>query len=343
MFEIVHDESVKVYLHMYDGNVQQNSLCVKSCVTKKFYMPPRFSSTIFDPDANSVLLRAQLCTAVHAQKTVCSKLLKKSVKKVCTTGTPTRTLYAQHPVSLNKDIHISPQFSPVFFYHDENSVLLPAHLCTAVLIDSMRRTLCSNLFMMRAWRPIYTYVQRESSAEPSMRRTLCDWGVFHLSSVLANHIWSPSKFSALTSTPSYSSTPTSTSLYSGKQYFGEIKSEVIFIERKDPEGVNSRSARPSASCTYWVYSNERVWPCKQFNILVGAIDQLPTPLQQKWRFPHEPNRFLETLLTIWTFLKTTVTLDWNIVHFLFLIFCDRIDKSLDLSRRRAEWARWFKK
>ena len=32
VFEIVHDESVKVYLHMYNGNVQQNPLCVESCV-----------------------------------------------------------------------------------------------------------------------------------------------------------------------------------------------------------------------------------------------------------------------------------------------------------------------
>ena len=54
VFEIVHDESVKVYLHMYNGNVQQNPLSVKSCVTKEFYISPRFSPTIFDPDANSV-------------------------------------------------------------------------------------------------------------------------------------------------------------------------------------------------------------------------------------------------------------------------------------------------
>ena len=36
VFEIVHDESVKVYPHMYNGNVQQNPLCVESCVTKEF-------------------------------------------------------------------------------------------------------------------------------------------------------------------------------------------------------------------------------------------------------------------------------------------------------------------
>ena len=33
VFEIVHDEGMKVYLHMYNGNVQQNPLCVESCVT----------------------------------------------------------------------------------------------------------------------------------------------------------------------------------------------------------------------------------------------------------------------------------------------------------------------
>ena len=31
MFEIVRDESVKVYLHMYNGNVKQNPQCVESC------------------------------------------------------------------------------------------------------------------------------------------------------------------------------------------------------------------------------------------------------------------------------------------------------------------------
>ena len=37
VFKYVHDESVKVYLHttyMYNRNVQQNPLCVESCVTK---------------------------------------------------------------------------------------------------------------------------------------------------------------------------------------------------------------------------------------------------------------------------------------------------------------------
>ena len=44
MFEIVYEESVKVdHLHMYDGNIQQNSLCVESCVTEEFHISPRFS------------------------------------------------------------------------------------------------------------------------------------------------------------------------------------------------------------------------------------------------------------------------------------------------------------
>ena len=68
MFEIVHDESVKVYLHMYNGNLQQNPLCVESCVTKEFFIFPRFSPTIFDPDANPVLLRPHLCTAVDSMR-----------------------------------------------------------------------------------------------------------------------------------------------------------------------------------------------------------------------------------------------------------------------------------
>ena len=55
--------------------------------------------------------------------------------------------------------------------------------------------------MMGAIKPIFIHVQRECSAEPSIGRTLCDWGVFHLSSVLANDFWSPCKFSALTRAP----------------------------------------------------------------------------------------------------------------------------------------------
>ena len=68
VFKVVHDESVKAYLAMYNGNVQQNPLCVESCVTKKCSMSPLFSPTISDPDANSVLLRAHLCTAADSMR-----------------------------------------------------------------------------------------------------------------------------------------------------------------------------------------------------------------------------------------------------------------------------------
>ena len=55
MFGIVREEREGLfYLHMYDGNVQHNPLCVESCVTKEFSISPRFSPTMFDPDAISV-------------------------------------------------------------------------------------------------------------------------------------------------------------------------------------------------------------------------------------------------------------------------------------------------
>ena len=65
VFEIVHDdESVEAYLQMYNGNVQQKKpLCVEACVTEEFSISLRFSPMVFDPHANSVVLRAHLCTA----------------------------------------------------------------------------------------------------------------------------------------------------------------------------------------------------------------------------------------------------------------------------------------
>ena len=80
VFEIVHDESVKVYLHIH---IQQ-----------------RCSA---EPSMRRILL--------------CSKVFS-----------------------------IFPRFSPAIFYRDAISVLLQilliAHLCTAVIIGSMSRTLC---------------------------------------------------------------------------------------------------------------------------------------------------------------------------------------------------------
>ena len=88
-----------------------------------------------NPDANSVLLRAHLCTAVDSlRRKPCVEIVQESVK-VCTTEMSSKILYAQHPVT--KNLHISPRFSPAIFYRDANSVLLRAHLCTTV--DAMRR------------------------------------------------------------------------------------------------------------------------------------------------------------------------------------------------------------
>ena len=52
VFGIVHEESVKVYhLHMYNGNIRQNSLCVESCVTEEFHISPLFSLHLRLPGA----------------------------------------------------------------------------------------------------------------------------------------------------------------------------------------------------------------------------------------------------------------------------------------------------
>ena len=148
MFKIVHNESVKVYLHMYNRNVQQNPLCVESCVTKQFSMSPLFSSTIFDPDANSVPLRAHLCTAVDSmRRRPCARNCLKR-EGLFNGNVQQNPLCAATCVT--NDIHNSPRFSPAFFYRDANSVCLLAHFCTVVSIRSMCRTLCSKLLMMRA-------------------------------------------------------------------------------------------------------------------------------------------------------------------------------------------------
>ena len=103
-----------------NGNVQQNPTCVESCITKEFSISTLFSPTMFDPDANSVRLRAHLCTAVGSMG-------RKPCVRIC---------------SRERE----------GLYHGN---ILLAHLCTAVLMGSMRRTLCSKLFMMRALRSIY--------------------------------------------------------------------------------------------------------------------------------------------------------------------------------------------
>ena len=59
VFEIVDQESVKVYLHMYNGNIQQNPLCAASCVPKDIPISFRLSPTIFYRRENSALYSRQ--------------------------------------------------------------------------------------------------------------------------------------------------------------------------------------------------------------------------------------------------------------------------------------------
>ena len=63
---LISRKSVNVFLHIHTCTKgmfsRTNPLCAASCVTKD--ISPRFSPTIFYRDANSVLLRAHLCTAV---------------------------------------------------------------------------------------------------------------------------------------------------------------------------------------------------------------------------------------------------------------------------------------
>ena len=100
VFEIVREESVKVYLHMHNGNVQQNPPCVESCVAKEIFISSQLSPMMFDPDASSVLLRAHLCTAVDF-------MCRKPCVRNCSRE--------------RKGL-----------YHN-GSVILTAHLCTAAL------------------------------------------------------------------------------------------------------------------------------------------------------------------------------------------------------------------
>ena len=114
VFETVHDESVKVYPHMYNGNVQQNSLCVESCVTKEFAISPRFSPTIFDPDANLVLLRAHFSTAVDSmRRKPCVRNCSREREGLYNENVQQNPLCAASCVT--QDIPISSRFPPTFF------------------------------------------------------------------------------------------------------------------------------------------------------------------------------------------------------------------------------------
>ena len=67
-------------------------------------------------------------------------------------------------------------------------------------------------------------------------------------------------------------------VFSEKKKVFVFKNELFF---EDPEDVKSRSTRPPERYIYWVCANERACSWEHFDILVEAIDQLPTPFQQK--------------------------------------------------------------
>ena len=100
---------------MYNGNLQQNPLCVESCVTKEFSISLRLSRTIFDPDANSVFFRAHLCTAVGSMR-------RKPCVRNCSRKREGRYsgIVQQNPLCaascVTKDILMYPRFSPTIFY-----------------------------------------------------------------------------------------------------------------------------------------------------------------------------------------------------------------------------------
>ena len=138
VFEIVHQESVKVYLNIYNGNVQQNPLCAASCVTKDLRISPRSTPTIFNCDANSVLVRAHLHTAVLMgsmhRTLLCSKLFIRRTWRSIYTSYMYNGNVQQNPLRaascVTKDIAISRRFSLTNFYRRANSVLYSGQFLT---------------------------------------------------------------------------------------------------------------------------------------------------------------------------------------------------------------------
>ena len=87
---------------------------------------------------------ARCCVIVHRQG------VEVYLHRTCTTtgGMFSRTLYVQHPVT--KNLHISSRFSPTIFYCKFSTPTSTPLYSSIKLMGSMRRTLCSKLFMMRA-------------------------------------------------------------------------------------------------------------------------------------------------------------------------------------------------
>ena len=109
---------MKVYLQTYSGNVQQNPLCVESCFTKEYSISPGLSPTMFGPVANSVLLRAHLCTAVYSMR-------RKPWVRNC--SRERKGMYngnvQQNPLCAVSCFHLSPVLAYVFLSRGKSSTV----------------------------------------------------------------------------------------------------------------------------------------------------------------------------------------------------------------------------
>ena len=122
--------TIHTYIHVQrECSAKPSTLCVESCVTKEFSISPRFSPTMFDPGANSVLLRAHLCIGVDSMR-------REPWVRNC--SRKRKGLYSgnvqQNPLCaascVTKDIPISPRFSPTFFYRRGSPA--PYSVCVCV-------------------------------------------------------------------------------------------------------------------------------------------------------------------------------------------------------------------
>ena len=94
-------------------------------------MSPPFSPAFFYPDANSVLLRAHLCTAVDSmRRKPCVRNCSRKREGLYNGNVQQNPLCAASCAA--KDIHISPGFSPAFFYRDArrpSGLVGKLHIC----------------------------------------------------------------------------------------------------------------------------------------------------------------------------------------------------------------------
>ena len=122
-------------------------------MTEEFPISPRFSPTMFDPDANLVLLRAHLCTVVdYMRRKPCVRNCSSEREGLYNGNVQQNPLCAASCVT--KYIPTSPRFSPRFFYRQENPALYSAQIlihsspnrCTSQIRSSLH---ARNLFLKK--------------------------------------------------------------------------------------------------------------------------------------------------------------------------------------------------